>query len=375
MIDIKDKRMCCGCSACVQVCPAECIHWQEDGEGFAYPVVDLPMCMHCDKCEDVCPMLHPYRPEEPLYICGAKNPDEDIRRESSSGGIFSLLAGKTFAEGGVVFAAAFDREWTVRHIQAGSVGELGALRGSKYLQSRMEDTIKEIEKLLREGRKVLFCGTSCQAAGLRKVVGHHPGLLITDVVCHSIPSPKVWKQYLTETAKAAGMDPEEISYVSFRDKSKGWRDFSVVIKAGEKTVLAETSRENAYMRGFLKGLYSRPACGNCPAKAFASGADLTIADLWGADEFFPDRDDDRGITLIFAITGKGKEVLENLGAEKFEVTPGQATARNPRIMSPAAPHPKREDFFRGLGSAAVSDMVWKYARPTLYGRIKNKLGK
>lgn len=379
MIDIKDKRMCCGCSACVQVCPAECIHWHEDAEGFSYPVVDLPMCLHCDKCEDVCPMIHPLKPTEPEAIAGASNPEEDIRMASSSGGIFSMLADSVLADGGVVFGAAFDDEWVTHHVMAENTEQLAALRGSKYLQSCMGDSIKETERILREGRRVLFSGTSCQIAGLRKVVGRHPGLLAVDVVCHSIPSPKVWRQYLTETAEAKGVVPAGISSVSFRDKRFGWKDFSVVIKAseggGEEEVLSQPSRENAYMRGFLKGLYSRPACSNCPAKKFASGADITIADFWGVEEFYPGNDDDRGITLVFTLTDKGHEALEKLGAETFSATLEQAMAHNPRITDPAEPHPKRDEFFSNLGIIPVEEMVWKYAKPTLYGKIKNKLRK
>lgn len=365
--------MCCGCSACVQVCPVDCIDWREDGEGFCYPVADPARCIHCGRCEEVCPMLHPLPPAEPLGIWGMKNPDAEVRLKSSSGGIFSMLAGRTLNAGGVVFAAAFDDDWSVRHIRAESEDELPPLRGSKYLQSRMGGTIREIERLLRQGRQVLFCGTSCQAAGLRRSVGFHSALLVADVVCHSVPSPKVWLQYLSETAVAGGSKPEEITFVSFRDKSRGWKDFSVVVKAGEKSVLSQPSRENAYMRGFIKGLYSRPACSNCPAKRFASGADITIADLWGVEEFRPEANDDTGITLAFALTEKGVEAIRSIGAEMFDVTLAQATARNPRIMEPIRHHPKRKDFFAGLGKIPVEDMVWKYSRPTILEKLKNKL--
>ncbi len=370
--------MCCGCSACLQVCPAACISWTEDGEGFLYPVVDLDRCLHCDVCEDVCPMLHPLPAEEPLDIIGAKNPDEGVRAASSSGGLFSMLADKTLSEGGVVFGAAFDEEWTVEHVACENTGELARLRGSKYLQSLMGDTFREIKKILTEDRPVLFCGTSCQAAGLRRLLGREPKLLVADVVCHSIPSPKVWKQYLNEKAAAKGYAASDITRLTFRDKTLGWKDFSVVAvtvdaSGKEQEIIRETSRENAYMRGFLKGLYSRPACSNCPAKRFTSGADITIADFWGAYEFYPAQDDDRGITLAFALTGKGNETLASLGLDTINVTLMQATKHNPRIMSPAEPHPQRDEVFENLGKTHVEDMVWKYAKPSLKQKITGRL--
>ena len=370
--------MCCGCSACLQVCPATCISWTEDGEGFLYPVVDLGRCLHCDVCEDVCPMLHPLSAGEPLNIIGAKNPDEGVRTASSSGGLFSMLADKTLSEGGAVFGAAFDQEWVVEHVACDNTGEIARIRSSKYLQSLMGDTFREIKQILRGDRPVLFSGTSCQAAGLRRMLGREPGLLVVDVVCHSIPSPKVWKQYLNEKAAAKGYTVHDITRITFRDKSLGWKDFSVVAQVAdgsgkEQDIIRETSRENAYMRGFLKGLCSRPACANCPAKSFASGADITIADFWGADEFYPAKDDDRGITLAFALTDKGNETLASLGLDTIDVTLEQATKHNPRIMSPAEPHQKRQDFFENLGKTPVEDMVWQYAKSSLRQKITDRL--
>lgn len=370
--------MCCGCSACVQVCPATCISWTEDAEGFLYPVVDLDRCLHCDVCEEVCPMLHPLPVGEPLNIVGAKNPDEEVRASSSSGGLFSMLADKTIAEGGAVFGAAFGDGWAVEHTACENEADLARIRGSKYLQSLMGDTFREIKDMLRDGRHVLFGGTSCQAAGLRRMLGGEPKLLVVDVVCHSIPSPKVWKRYLDEKAAGKGFSVRDITRVTFRDKTLGWKDFSVVAEVGggsgeRHDIIRETSRENAYMRGFLKGLYSRPACADCPAKGFASSADITIADFWGVDEFYPARDDDRGITLAFALTDKGNETLDSLGLDTIDVTLAQATRHNPRIMSPAEPHPKRDDFFENLGKVPVEDMVWKYAKPSLRQKIASRL--
>lgn len=377
MIEVTDKGMCCGCGACVAACPVDCIGWREDAEGFLYPLADAGRCIGCGRCEAVCPMLDPGTGTDPRAIFAVKNPDEGIRMESSSGGLFSLLAENVLDAGGAVFGAAFDTDWSVRHTEATGRDGLSALRGSKYLQSRMEDTFRKAGKHLKDGREVLFSGTSCQIAGLRNFLGRdYPGLLAVETVCHSIPSPKVWKQYLKETA---GED-SVITSVTFRDKSRGWKDFSLVIKGrrpedtAERTLLSQTTRGNRYMRGFLRGLYSRPSCPRCPAKAFASGADLAIADFWGADEFYPAADDNKGITLAFALTRKGEEILKKaITADSFTVSLREAVKHNPRIMSPVAAHARREEFFNNLGHIPVEKMVEDYTRRTLVQKIKRRI--
>ena len=373
-----------------------------------------------------------------------------------------MLARSVIAQGGVVYGAVFDDEWLVRHARSENEQQAAHIRGSKYMQSRLDDCLREIAEILRSGRPVLFSGTSCQTAGARKVLGRDPKLLLVDVVCHSVPSPKVWKHYLQEVISGSGLhdkvpsgdlqkgmvggsglqetvsggllksiagdtgiqesaaedsglrekildsgfDIKDIRYISFRDKSRGWKNFSLVIGAGKAigdneditynktaadgssdisrdknaddenktiTILSELSRENAYMRGFIKGLYSRPSCAVCPAKAFASGADITIADFWGEDEFFPEGSDDRGTTLAFTLTEKGSRVLGDLDIGYRDITLEQAVKHNPRIMASAVPHPKRGEFFAGLGTVAVDEMVRKFTKRTLKERIIKRI--
>lgn len=193
MIDILDKQKCCGCSACMQRCPKQCIAMQEDSEGFCYPIVDRNACIACGLCEKVCPMLNPYKARKPLEVHAAINRDEQIRRESSSGGIFTLLAEQTIRKGGVVFGARFDGNWEVRHDWCENIEGLGQFRGSKYVQSRIGACYRQAEIFLKSGRSVLFSGTSCQIAGLHRFLGKsYDNLLSVDVICHGVPSPLVW---------------------------------------------------------------------------------------------------------------------------------------------------------------------------------------
>lgn len=311
MIQIKDKSACCGCSACVQSCPKQCIVLKEDKEGFLYPVVNQTLCIACGKCEKVCPELHPFDAVQPLMVYAAKHPDESVRAESSSGGIFTLLADAVIDDGGVVFGARFDTDWSVVHDFTETHEGLQAFRGSKYLQSRIGNTFQLAEKFLKAGRKVLFSGTPCQIAGLKRYLHKdYENLLAVDFVCHGVPSPLVWKKYLEEII--AREHKLKIDAISFRNKDLGWKKYSFaltlsgVTNGGEKnTVLLSTIfPENEYMQAFLADFSLRPSCYACPAKGGKSGSDLTIGDFWGIEKIAPEIDDDKGCSLVIVHTNK-----------------------------------------------------------------------
>lgn len=204
MISIKDKQDCCGCGACAARCPKQCITLQRDSEGFLYPQVDAQLCIECGLCEKVCPVLHQAPKEQhPRQTLAAVNRDESVRETSSSGGVFTLLAEKVLARGGVVFGARYDEQWQVVIDYTESIEGLAAFRGSKYVQARTADTFKQCEAFLKAGRQVLYSGTPCQIAGLHRFLRKsYPNLLAVDFICHGTPSPKVWSKYLDEVVAA-----------------------------------------------------------------------------------------------------------------------------------------------------------------------------
>lgn len=200
MINIIEKKDCCGCSACVQRCPQQCISLEEDEEGFLYPIINEAACIDCGLCEKVCPVLHSGDAHKPLKVFAAKNNNEKIRVESSSGGVFTVLAELVIDEGGVVFGAKFGEHWDVIHDYTETKEGLAAFRGSKYVQSRIGDCFNKAKSFLVQGRKVLFSGTPCQISGLKRFLGkEYDSLLTVDFICHGVPSPKVWRMYLNET--------------------------------------------------------------------------------------------------------------------------------------------------------------------------------
>ena len=217
MIKIQDKSQCCGCEACRNICPKQCILMQEDKEGFLYPEVNLADCIDCGLCEIACPVLHPAKERIPVAVCAAKHYDDNIRLASSSGGVFTFIAEQVIDEGGVVFGARFNDQWEVIHDYVETKEKLSCFRGSKYVQSRIGDTYKQVLHFLQSGRKVLFTGTSCQIVGLKLFLRkEYDNLLTVDVICHGVPSPKVWKKYLNEKQKR--MLEEEPLYINAWDE-------------------------------------------------------------------------------------------------------------------------------------------------------------
>ena len=307
MIKITDKHKCCGCTACVSVCPKKCISLSEDTEGFLYPVVDSVKCIDCGFCELVCPVLHPVNNGIEPLVYAAINNDESVRLQSSSGGIFTLLAESVLDRGGVVFGACFDQNWNVVHDYTETKEGLARFRGSKYVQSHVGNSFTQVKSFLDSGREVLFSGTPCQVAGLKNYLRKpYSNLFTVDLVCHGVPSPEVWKKYLQETVcRAYGIKKknvmnlgEYISDISFRAKDKGWKNFTVKIIFRNGKIEMMPFFENPYMKAFLSNLSLRPSCYACPVKLHHVQSDISLADFWGVNEINPELDDDKGCGLV-----------------------------------------------------------------------------
>lgn len=392
MLQVTDKQDCCGCHACTSVCARQCIAMQEDNEGFLYPVVDEATCTDCGLCEKVCPVINQDEPRKPLKVYAAKNRNEEIRRQSSSGGIFTPLAESVIREGGVVFGAKFDTDWNVIHAWTDTIEGIADFRGSKYVQSTIGNTYREAREFLKQGRKVLFSGTPCQIAGLRKFLRkEYVNLLAVDVVCHGVPSPLVWRKYLEETREKlraerdAGkntvssslMDLPVITGISFRDKTHGWKKYGFFLryaafKAAENSLpvpandsertLLQPFPENVFMKGFLSNLYLRPSCYACSSRTGKSGSDITIADFWGVQNYYPEFDDDRGVGLVLVNTDRGRKAYEQVNTINLETTYEQALNQNPCIEHsvPRTKHVKAFwDNFSLKGMDTVEGIICK----------------
>lgn len=336
MINIYDRHNCCGCSACVQSCPQQCMSFYEDSKGFRYPLANKELCIDCGLCEKVCPMLNRNKAVEPQFVCAAMNPSEEVRLKSSSGGLFTMLAGRTLSEKGVVFGARFNDKWEVVHDYVdGSasidspLSALSVFRGAKYSQSIIGESYKQTRDFLENDKKVLFSGTGCQIAGLKLFLRkEYENLTTVEIACHGVPSPKVWKEYVKKVSGG-----QSLTSIVFRDKRNGWNGYGLsFVGADGKEIKYEKASNNDFMRCFLNDLCVRPSCSNCPAKAGASGADILIGDFWGIDSMHPEIFDDKGCSLVIVYTEKGQDLLKELNLKTLNTTYEEVCRYNPCII-------------------------------------------
>lgn len=346
MIDIKDKRNCCGCSACASICPKQCISMVSDNEGFLYPILDESKCIDCGACEQVCIQLKPFHKIEPMITLAAINKNINLRLKSASGGIFYALAEKVINEGGVVFGARFDDNWQVIIDYAEIIKDIEKFMGSKYVQARIETAYIDAKRFLVQGKKVLFSGTPCQIAGLHKYLKkQYSNLLSVDFICHGTPSPKVWRMYLTNVINI-------ISLTKTIQSSNNLRHLNYSIeydKNTKTTSILSHIYNNHYMRAFLSDLILRPSCHVCKIKSCSSGSDITLADFWGIWNVCPEMYDDKGTSMLFINTEKGKQALPSNDEVKYIYANYEdAKKYNKACIASASPHHKREKFFNQL---------------------------
>lgn len=369
MINILDKHNCCGCGACMQKCPQNCISLTEDDEGFLYPVVEPRGCIDCGLCEKVCPVINQSSSRQPLQAYAAINPDEAIRKQSSSGGIFTSIAESVINKGGVVFGAQFNNKWEVVHTYTETLQGLQAYRGSKYVQSRIAESYTQTEFFLKQGRVVLFSGTSCQIAGLNHYLRkEYDNLITVDVVCHGVPSPKLWREYLSKAISG------EISHINMKDKSHSWRGYYITINSKKKTI-SERATKNKYMLAFYPlNLSLRPSCYKCPSKAGRSESDITLADYWGVEKLIPNMDDGRGTSLVCVNTEKGASILQSL---PLKIVPADyaASVHFNACMVKSTEEPAKRDIFwddyRNRGIDAI--LALRQTKTSLFKRILRRL--
>lgn len=372
MISIEHKKDCCGCNSCAQICPHKCVAMSSDDEGFSYPKVDASKCTNCGLCEKVCPVINQSDVREPLEIAAAINLNEEIRLKSSSGGIFSLLAENVINDGGVVFGAKFNENWEVIHDYAETTEDISKFRGSKYVQSRIGENYIKAKQFLDAGRKVLFSGTPCQIAGLKLFLRKdYSNLLAVDIICHGVPSPMVWGNYVEQIKTTF-----PITSVSMRDKTMGWKAFGMNISTLNCNICNETLSKNIYLQVFLRNLCLRPSCYKCPTLSGKSHSDITIADYWGVQHIHPDFDDDKGCNLVLINGKKGLESFNSLdNCEKIETDFKKAISFNPSYFKSVAEPKYRKYFFDNFEKYgfAIYHKIQKKQQPSIIRRIAGRI--
>jgi len=376
---INKNESCCGCGACEQICPQNCIELQCDEEGFLYPSINYEKCLSCGLCEESCPVNNTssysaHSSNAELYA--AYNKDEQARMNSSSGGIFSLFAEWILDHGGLIFGAAFDDDWTVHHVAIESKYALYKLQRSKYLQSRTEKTYLEVKRGLADGRLVLYTGTPCEIEGLKKYLKReYENLYTQDIICHGAPSPKLWKKYVEYREEKANAG---LSEMSFRHKKVANKTYAVQFKFANNVKYEQLAAKDIYTQMFLQNLCLRPSCYSCSFKKLNRVCDITLGDFWGCDEFYPELDDGKGCSLVVVHSEKGRELFDTIRNKIIykAINESEAFTYNPSMTMSAQKPELRDEFMSRIDTISIDELAKKYLRhPTLKACISGLIPK
>lgn len=348
MIDIRNKEDCCGCTACNSICAKGAIQLVPDTEGFLYPQVEVNTCINCHLCEQVCPIV--YRKENhkrnsPIDIYAVRNKDIDVLMNSSSGGFFSNLALYVLRNNGIVFGAAYTQNMQVKHIAIESVNDLWKLRGSKYVQSNLNGIFRQIKDLLKSGRFVLFSGTPCQVEGLNLYLRkNYDNLITVDLVCHAVPSPKLFCEYISYLEKHY---KGKVEWMNMRDKlSNGWNHYfklRVWIKDKKPRLLKNSLV--SWLSIFGSELASRPSCHNCHFTNMERPGDFTIADFWDDRHLCPEIYSRDGTSLCMLNTRKAQDIFGAIQGTMFVWRVTTDEAWQECLERPTQANPNRKLFW------------------------------
>ena len=375
MITITDKSKCTGCSACYSVCPKHCITMDSDKEGFRYPSIDADSCINCKLCENVCPVIHTEKEDTHRQQYGflVQHKDDEVRKQSTSGGAFSAIASWVIENGGVVFGAGYKKgTFVVTHQPVERIEDLYIFRNSKYVQSELGDCFSQIKEILAKNRIVLFSGTPCQIEGLCGYLRgkEYNNLILVDLVCHGIPSPRLFSSYLNIQRQNLG---GEFTNVLFRDKYYGYHysSFSIYNVDSSKNYHKGVDSD-PFLRAFFGNLSDRPSCYSCPFKKRYRKSDLTLWDCFSIERFTKELDR-KGTTSVLAQTEKGRDVINCVRSKLnlVEVNPDELTKVVREMFHSVPMNPKREAFFCDLDTIDPKTFFKKWFPTTWKVRLNS----
>ena len=362
MIEISNKKDCCGCTACVAICPKDAIVMKEDNEGFLYPVIEKDTCINCGACERVCPIIHTAKEEtfeQAAYV--VQNKDQKVLRESTAGGAFTGIAKYVLHNNGVVVGVELGDDLTARHIVVKVEDDLYRFRNSKYVQSSVGNTYREAKAFLEQGKLVCFSGTPCQIEGLKNFLKkEYDNLITVDVVCRAVPSPLIFRKYIEYQKKTL---EDSIKTVRFRDKHYGYKYSTMnIITDKNHGNYHQGVESDPWLRAFFSNICDRPSCHECHFRKQYRVSDFTIWDCFNVGRFSKKLDNDKGATRVLIHTEKGRKIFDIVKDDfsYVQVSTEDAVAGVKEMRESVEPNDKRESFFKDANRMNGEELFNKY---------------
>jgi len=347
-----------------------------DEEGFLYPSINDDVCINCNKCIYVCPLKNPVNFEKLIdpIVYAIKHKSEDIRINSTSGGVFTAISDKTLESNGVVYGVAYNKDMEVIHKAAYTKDARNELRGSKYVQSRLEDIYREIIDKLKDNKEVLFSGTPCQTAGLMSILNllkvNSSKLILVDIVCHGTASPLVWHDYIKYLEKTR---KKKIVMYSFRDKNQGWKGYNIRVVYEDGEIENNNSETLLYVNLYKSNRIIRPSCFKCRYANTKRPSDLTIGDFWGIENINKSFNDNKGVSLLYINTRKGSDVYKNIINNLITLESNVNDSLQLNLVQPTTEPFDRKNFWKDYRNRGFLYAARKFSKESLFRKMKMKI--
>lgn len=377
MIELYNKKnTCCGCTACMNICPKNAITMEADEEGFLYPSINDNKCIKCSLCKKVCSFQREDSRDQTIkHVYAVKHKDQSVRNNSTSGGIFTAISDLILENKGIVFGVGFDEKMIVCHQKANTKELRNKLRGSKYVQSDLRNSFKEIEELLiHDNKHILFTGTPCQVDGLKSYLDNRKiksdKLILCDIICHGVPSPLIFKEYIEYCEKKRKC---KIVKYSCRDKVNGWHSHTerLIYEDGKDDYSSYLSQ--SYKRLFYSHMMLRESCHSCKYTNLNRCSDITIADFWGIEKSMPEFDDNKGISLVLVNNDKANKIIEEI-KDMIEIRESDIeSCLQPQLKYPSKPSEIRNMFWQDYKNKGFKYIIKRYTEHGMVNRIKGKI--
>lgn len=360
---LEETTDCCGCNACVQVCPTKAISLHSDKYGFVYPTITPALCVDCKRCQSVCPSINNFSDQVTPKVLSAYANNESKREKGSSGGIFGLLAEQVLQKGGFVYGAALDENLKLKHIEVSSVEDLPLILKSKYIQSEIGSIFLLIKKRISQGENVLFCGTPCQCLALFNFLGkkRYDNLILIDFICHGVPSQVFFDKAIMSYENRRNT---KVNFFSFRHKSlsdkteAGLRHFYLRTKDG--AIESGRSVKFPFYSTYLRYLFFRPSCYKCSYAKVERCTDITLGDFWGLNKLEGLTDFNKGYSMLVINTERGRELVRSLDVTTKEYKIDVAINNNFAYTHPTIQTPQSKAFFNDYDILSWKKLEEKY---------------